>query len=100
MGSFVAYCAGDRHDATCDREVKVVDVRDTSRCHRGFRCESCGLTDPALAVKAVDVLGATFCLTLCPGCAESGRAPSIMLSTAEKLVNQHRQHVAGYVTHG
>jgi hypothetical protein len=50
-------------------------------------------------VKTVDVLGATFCLTLCPGCSDSGRPPSIMLSTAEKLVVQHRQHIAGYPAH-
>jgi hypothetical protein len=33
--------------------------------------------------------------TLCPGCSDNGWPPSIMLSTAQKLVEQHRQHLAG-----
>jgi hypothetical protein len=71
------------------------DPNNTDRCPLGFRCESCGLTGPGLEVRTVDVLGATFCLTLCPGCRDNGRPPSIMLSTAQKLVEQHRQHLAG-----
>lgn len=71
----------------------------TERCHRGHRCESCGQACPGLEVVAVGVLGAEMCLTLCPGCRQSGRAPQIMLTTAEKLVAQHRQHVAGFTTH-
>ena len=47
-----------------------------------------------LAVEVVTVLGAAFCLTLCPGCARSGHPPQIMLSTAQRLVEQHARHVA------
>jgi hypothetical protein len=77
----------------------MTDNNTTERCPLGFRCESCGLASQGLAVAAVDILGATFCLTLCPGCHQSGRAPAIMLSTAEKLVEQHRQHLAGFLAH-
>ena len=77
----------------------MTDHGTTERCPLGFRCESCGRACPGLEVAAVDILGATFCLTLCPGCRQSGRAPAIMLSTAEKLVDQHRQHLAGFPTH-
>ncbi|MGD9531064.1 hypothetical protein [Pseudonocardia sp.] len=41
------------------------------------------------------VLSETLCLTLCRVCAESGRPPAIMLSTAERLVAQHREHLHG-----
>jgi hypothetical protein len=44
------------------------------------------------------VLGATMCLTLCPRCRQSGRPPQIQLSTAQKLVEQHSQHLAGFGT--
>jgi hypothetical protein len=64
----------------------------TRYCPRGHRCESCGRADPGLAVVAVPVLAEVMCLTLCPRCAESGRPPAIQLSTAERLVEQHRQH--------
>jgi hypothetical protein len=40
------------------------------------------------------MLGAAFCLTLCPTCRSSGRPPQIMLSTAERLVEQDAHHVA------
>jgi hypothetical protein len=45
-------------------------------------------------VVVVTVLGAAFCLTLCANCASSGRPPQIMLSTAQRLVEQHARHLA------
>ena len=65
----------------------------TDRCPLGHRCESCGAAGLGLAVEVVTVLGAAFCLTLCPGCARSGHPPQIMLSTAQRLVEQHARHV-------
>ena len=59
----------------------------TEFCPRGERCESCGSNEPDLAVKVYDVLGETMCLTVYQGC--RGSLHSIMLSTAEKLVEQH-----------
>jgi hypothetical protein len=49
-------------------------------------------------VVIVAVLGAAFCLTLCTRCAASGQPPSVMLSTAVRLAEQHAQHLAGYTT--
>jgi hypothetical protein len=72
--------------------------RLTRYCPRGNRCESCGADGPGLAVVIVAVLRSAFCLTLCSRCAESGRPPQIMLSTAERLAEQHARHLAGYVT--
>jgi hypothetical protein len=73
--------------------------RETTRfCPLGTRCESCGGDGPGLAVRVVLVLAEVMCLTLCSGCAACGRPPAIMLSTAEKFVDQHRRHLAGYVT--
>jgi len=66
----------------------------TDRCPLGHRCESCGAAAPGLAVVVVTVLGAAFCLTLCGGCAGSDRPPQIMLSTAQRLVEQHARHVS------
>ena len=66
----------------------------TDRCPRGHRCESCGSAAPGLSVVVVTVLGAAFCLPLCGACASSGRPPQIMLSTAERLVEQYARHVA------
>jgi hypothetical protein len=70
--------------------------RPTDHCPRGHRCESCGAACTALGVFEVTALGAAFCLTLCTGCASSGRPPQIMLSTAQRLVEQHARHLAGY----
>ena len=70
------------------------EMHDTTRCPTGLRCESCGHAGSGLGVAAVDVLGATLCLTLCPGCRRSDRPPQIMLSTAEKLAAQHQEHLA------
>jgi hypothetical protein len=72
--------------------------RVTRFCPLGHRCESCGADRGGRAVVVVAVLRSAFCLTLCPACASSGRAPQIMLSTAEKLAEQHARHLAGYVT--
>ena len=73
----------------------MTDPRATERCNLGFRCESCGMAGPGLSVKVYDVLSETMCLTVCQGCRESNRPPSLMLSTAQRLVEQHRQHLAG-----
>jgi hypothetical protein len=70
--------------------------RPTDHCPRGHRCESCGAACTGLGVFEVTALGAVFCLTLCTGCASSGRPPQIMLSTAQRLVEQHARHLAGY----
>jgi ribosome-binding protein aMBF1 (putative translation factor) len=67
----------------------------TKFCPRGARCESCGTAGPGLSVKVYDVLSEKMCLTVCSGCRDSDRPPSVMLSTAQRLVEQHRQHVAG-----
>ena len=67
----------------------------TEFCPRGARCESCGSAGPALSVKVYDVLSEKMCLTVCSGCRGSDRPPSVMLSTAQRLVEQHRQHLAG-----
>jgi hypothetical protein len=67
----------------------------TDHCPRGHRCESCGIESPGLRVVTHSVLGAILCLTLCPRCASSGRLPQIMLSTAERLVAAHAEHLRG-----
>lgn len=67
---------------------------DTHYCPLGHRCESCGCESPRLTVVTRTVFGATLCLTMCPRCAASGQLPVIMVSTAEKLVQQHAGHVA------
>jgi hypothetical protein len=66
----------------------------SERCPLGHRCESCGCAGAGLSVVVVTVLGAAFCLTLCGNCASSGRPPQIMLSTAQRLVEQHARHLA------
>lgn len=66
----------------------------TRYCPLGARCESCGAAGDGLAVVVVAVLAASVCLTLCPLCSASGRAPQIMLSTAERLAAQHAAHVS------
>ena len=73
----------------------TLDARDTSQCPRGHRCESCGNVTEDLEVVTHGVLNAIMCVTLCGSCRESGRPPSIMLTTAEKLAQQHRDHVRG-----
>jgi hypothetical protein len=77
----------------------MADEGVTDRCGLGLRCESCGNANGGLAVKIYAVLGATMCLTVCEACRRSNNAPQIMLSTAEKLVAQHGQHLAGFPTH-
>jgi hypothetical protein len=72
-----------------------MDPSDTSRCPIGFRCESCGAATDDLCVVIHGVLNAIMCVTLCAACRASERPPSIMLTTAEKLVQQHREHVRG-----
>jgi hypothetical protein len=68
--------------------------RVTRYCPLGGCCESCASAEPALAVVVVPVLSERMCLTLCPTCAASGRLPAIMLSTAEKFVAEHADHLA------
>jgi hypothetical protein len=73
----------------------MTEPRATVQCDLGFRCESCGVAGPGLSVKVYDVLSETMCLTVCERCRSSDRPPSVMLSTAQRLVEQHRQHLAG-----
>jgi hypothetical protein len=73
----------------------TLDARSTDNCPLSFRCESCGSATADLHVVTHDVLSAIMCVTLCGICRESGRPPSVMLSTAEKLVAQHRDHIRG-----
>ncbi len=68
------------------------DRNDTTTCPLGHRCEACGAESPRLAVVTRAVFGATLCLTMCSRCAAPGTLPPIMLSTAERLVQQHREH--------
>lgn len=77
----------------------MTDPKITDRCPKGFRCESCATANGDLEVVAVAVLGAMMCLTLCPKCRQSSTPPQILLSTAQKLVEQHSQHLAGFETH-
>ena len=72
-----------------------LEAQDTSNCPTGHRCESCGNATGDLEVMTHPVLNAIICLTVCGGCRQSGRPPGIMLSTAEKLAQQHREHVLG-----
>jgi hypothetical protein len=46
---------------------------------------------PGLTIVTRDALSEVFCLTMCGTCAASGRPPAVMLSTAERLVEAHRQ---------
>lgn len=74
------------HDETDD---------ETARCGLGARCESDGAPGPGLRVVALDVLGARICLTLCPSCragVAAGRLPSILVTTAARLADEHRAH--------
>jgi hypothetical protein len=41
----------------------------------------------------MDVLDHELCLTLCRGCRSSGTLPTILVSTAYKLISQHAEHV-------
>jgi hypothetical protein len=80
------------------REPSVPEPTDpkiTEWCPCSARCESCGVAGPRLSVKVYDVLSETMCLTVCEGCRGSDRPPSVMLSTAQRLIEQHRQHLAG-----
>ena len=65
----------------------------TPLCPLGRRCESCGADARDVRIVVLPVLNAAMCLTMCGSCATSGRPPSVMLSTAEKLADQHRRHV-------
>ena len=71
----------------------------TEGCGLGWDAKSGGNANGDLRIKICNVLGASLCLTACGSRATSGRAPQIMLSTAEKLVAQHSQHLAGFDTH-
>jgi len=88
---------GSRVQLTTGRMMMDADVTDN--CPVGFRCESCGGSNGGLHVKVYDILDARMCLTVCSTCAGSGRAPAILLTTAERFAAQHCQHVAGYTTH-
>lgn len=63
-------------------------------CPRGGRCESCAAQAVDLEVVVVPLAGIGMgCLTLCPRCRTSGEEPAITLDTAQKLVQQHTEHV-------
>ena len=62
-------------------------------CPLGHRCESCGTEGPGLIVVIVRVLRSAFCLTRCARCAKSDGPPPIMVSTAERLADQHARHL-------
>lgn len=73
-----------------------VDLDDTSRCPLGHRCESCGIEASAgttLTVATVATQIGTLCLTLCDHCAGSSEPPPITVSTAQRLVAQHADHL-------
>jgi hypothetical protein len=69
-------------------------TQDHPCCPLGHRCESCGTPGPVLAVSVLPVLGETLCLTLCRPCRSSGQLPTILVSTAVRLVAQHAEHKA------
>jgi hypothetical protein len=71
----------------------TLDLHDTSHCPIGHRCESCGQATATLQVVTRTVLSSVLCLTMCKRCRQSNQPPSIQVSTAERLVEQHRQHV-------
>jgi hypothetical protein len=73
-----------------------VDVSDTSRCGlAGPRCESCGTASPdvEMCVIAFGSLG-WGCLSLCSRCAAATEPPHVTVSTAIKIVEAHRVHLA------
>ena len=70
-----------------------LDSTQADNCPLGHRCESCGAESRSLHVITHNVLNATYCLTMCPKCAASGQPPQIMLSTAERLVAAHTEHL-------
>jgi hypothetical protein len=74
----------------------VTDLRDTSRCPVGARCEACGLEAANLAVCAIECALGVLCLTLCPRCGRARAdttARSIAVPTASRLVAQHADHL-------
>lgn len=75
----------------------MIDPYATDRCPRGVRCEACGTEHGLLAPWAVRVEAGVLCLTLCPRCAGSitrdGTAPPITEATAQRLVEQHCEHL-------
>ena len=72
---------------------RKLDSAQTDYCPLGHRCESCGTESRGLRVITHNVLNATYCLTMCPKCAANGQPPQIMLSTAERLVAAHIEHL-------
>jgi hypothetical protein len=65
---------------------------DRVTCPLGMRCESCGVKRGDLAVKVLTTGAGELCLTLCPGCAHSNVEPPITVTTAVRLVEEHRRH--------
>ncbi len=74
----------------------TVNLYDTMRCPRCFRCESCGTADGLLTPWAVRINRGVMCLTLCPGCLQTvtrDNAIPVADRTAAKFVAQHCEHV-------
>lgn len=71
----------------------ATDLFDVSCCPRGHRCESCGAVDEHLEVATADTPLGILCLTVCARCASARMAPPVSVSTANRLVLQHCQHL-------
>ena len=71
----------------------TLDFDDTSRCPLGVRCESCGTEHGDLAVSTASTPLGVLCLTLCPRCSAATTAPPVSVTTAARLVAQHREHL-------
>lgn len=84
------------HAATDGLVAAVTRERDTTAwCPRGARCEACGVERRDLHVRTVPLAGlGVACLTLCPPCSTSGVTPPVAVTTAGRLVAQHRQHLS------
>lgn len=74
--------------------MTTIELDNTENCPCGFRCESCGIEAPDLAVATAEMgrLGVA-CLTLCDACAASDVVPPVSVSTAVRLVGQHCTHL-------
>jgi hypothetical protein len=75
----------------------TINLYDTMHCPRCFRCESCGTADGLLTPWAVRIRQGVLCITLCPTCigAITREAAPVPIAdrTAEKLVDQHCEHL-------
>jgi hypothetical protein len=79
-----------------------VDLEDTTRCPRGGRCAACGGTAGGgtaggLAVATADTPVGVLCLTLCAGCADHARVPTLSWVRAADQVALHCGHLGSTV---